>query len=129
MNCSFCHQPLVWASHTNSDLLTLRECRNCQFPKYNTLHRRLYDASNNMLADSFRIDEYYINLFYRRSLISSKCNYTMIFKNVIGIFENSPDMEPMSLSKPVCEIDSLLELPFYDLELLKKKLDTYTLFS
>jgi hypothetical protein len=53
----------------------------------------------------------------------------MIFKNVIGIFENSPDMEPMSLSKPVCEIDSLLELPFYDLELLKKKLDTYTLFS
>lgn len=129
MICVFCQQPIQLVTHTNSDMLDLRECRNCQYPTHKTLCRKLYDKLGILLAESFKIDEYYVNRIYGKSSITNRDYYSVIYKDVIGIFNDSPDIEPMSLSKPVCEIDHILDLPFHDIELLKKKLATYTMFS
>jgi hypothetical protein len=58
-----------------------------------------------------------------------KYNYSIIFKEALGFLDGSHDMEPMTLNKPVCEIDSILDLPFDNIKLAKKKLDVWTVFS
>jgi hypothetical protein len=105
-------------------------CRRCK-PEHNSLYRELRRSSSDqgLIADSIRVGEFYVIRTYQLNPTSGKLNYTSISKDIIGVLENSPDMTEISFTKRVCEIDGILELPFDDIDLLKRKLSIYTLFS
>jgi hypothetical protein len=132
MACKFCKKPVEYlAEHAGKDQLNVYLCRGCQEPNHHTLYRQLYKKLQPgiLLAESIQMDDYYLVRYHRPTSKDSKYNYSIIFKSIIGTLDSSPDMEPISLNKPVCEIDHILELPWHDIEAAKHKLDLYTTFS
>jgi hypothetical protein len=131
MACGFCRKPLEFQErHSGDTHFDLYICRDCQAPKHQTLYRQLYNKQGFvLLCDYVRIDEWFITRYYRPTSKGSKSNYSIIFKEAIGIIDGSVDMEPISLNKPVCEVDCILDLPLNDIELLKHKLSIWTTFS
>jgi hypothetical protein len=127
--CGLCLCPLVLQDHPGSSLFDLYLCRDCQLPQHATLYRQIFHTRESIiLADSLRVDEYHIIRYYQPAQPNGKTNYTIIFKNALGMLSDS-DIEPLSLAKPVCEIDQLIDLPMTDIKLLKRKLETWTMFS
>lgn len=127
--CKLCDRVLaVLEEHAGKDIFDLYVCRNCQHPKFHTMYRMLYYmGTSTILSDAVRIDEYYISRHYRPSYIAS--SNTIIYKNIVGMLDSCPEMEPIILNRPVCEFDYIIQLPWHNLELIKKKLDTWTTFS
>lgn len=131
MDCLFCQKPLVFVPKHSGDMyFYLYTCRGCQSPNHQTLHRQLYDQKSKLLlSDCVQIDEYYITRYYRPTSIGYRYNYSVIFKEALGILDGCSDMEPISLNKPVCEVNHIIDLPTKDLENLKHRLDIWTTFS
>lgn len=135
MQCIFCHDPVQYRPTEGHDIFCVYLCRDC-VPGHKTLYRQLYHSSHNkrepeegILADSIRVDEYYVVRYYLPVNRRDRSNYSVIFKDAIGYLDSSPDADPISLNKPVCDIDSIIELPWKNIELVKKKLDIWTTFS
>ena len=136
MKCIFCNDNLQYISE-GQDIFNVYACRDCQKPNHKTIYRQLYNSPNyksfndykGLLSDSMRVDEYYVVRYYVPGSRGDRFNYTIIFKEALGFLESSPEMEPISLNKPVCEIDHVIELPWHDIVLVKKKLDIWTTFS
>lgn len=129
--CGFCNKPLEFqAKHSGDTVFDLYTCKGCQSPNHDTMCRQLFYKDDKVLLSDFtRIDEFCITRYYQPTNNGAKYNYSIIFKEVLGVLESSPDMEPMTLNKPVCEIDHIIELPLHDIELLKHKLHIWTTFS
>lgn len=125
MYCRICQETLTESKHPGDPegrFFILYLCKNC-VPEHNTLFREVYDSTTyKLLADAVRMDEFYVIRNYKE-------NKTIINKDIIGVLESSPDMEPISMTKPVCELEGIVELPFHDIELMRHKLDIYTTFS
>jgi hypothetical protein len=125
MICRFCNNVLTETPHpgdAKGDIFLLYICRGC-LPAHNTLYRELYDRKTyELLADAIRIDEFYVIRNYKH-------NKTTFNKDIIGVLESSPDMEPITFTKPVHEMVGIWDIPFSDIELLKHKLRVYTTFS
>jgi len=99
-------------------------------PDFETLYRQLYNiGGTTLLSDAIRIDEYYVVRYFQPTSQKAKYNFSIIFKEIIGVLESNPDMEPITFNKPVCEIDFVIDLPFDNIKLAKQKLDVLTLFS
>ncbi len=137
MHCIFCSEALQFQPE-GQDVFNVYSCRECQYPNYNTLYRQLYNAPDynpfsntykGLLSDSIRIDEYYVVRYHFPVDRGDRDSYTIIFREALGFLDNAPDHEPLSLNKPVCEIDHVIELPWKNIELVKKKLDIWTTFS
>lgn len=132
MICPFCENPLEWQSHhSGAEMFDLYVCRECQKPDHQTLYRRLYERNkfDQILADNLKMDEYFIVRYFQPTSKGSKYNYTVIYKEVLGVLDNCSDMEPITLNKPVCEIDFIINLPWRNIELAKRKLSTWAVFS
>jgi len=125
MICRFCNSVLTETPHPGDpkkNIFILYICRGC-LPQHNTLYRELYDKNTyELLADAIRIDEFYVIRNYKNKK-------TTFNKDIIGVLENSPDMEPITFTKPVYEMDGIWDIPFNDIEMLKHKLRIYTTFS
>jgi hypothetical protein len=128
--CHFCSKLLQFQiEHAGSTVFDLFICRECQSPQYKTLYRQLYFKDGyQLLCDYTRIDEFTITRYFRPNRPNGRYNYSIIFKEALGIIESSTDMEPMVMNKPVCELDYVVELPS-DIPLLKHKLNIWTTFS
>ena len=125
--CGFCRGALKYKSANYFDLFL---CRDCQEPKYTTLHRQVcYAGQTQLLADSLRINDFYVIRYFHPARPNERSNYTVIYKDILGAIDHSPDMEPITLTKPVCDIDHLVELPMDNIELLIQKLSLWTTFS
>lgn len=130
MACVFCRKPLEYTIQGTGGVFDLYTCKSCQSPKYHTLYRQLYFFNKgDLLTDNIRIDEYYITRYFKPTHKSDRSNYTVIYKEALGVLENIPDMEPISLNKPVCDVNHIIDLPFDNLSLAKHKLDIWTTFS
>jgi hypothetical protein len=125
MYCHFCQNSLQENKHPgdpDGKFFILYLCRNC-IPEHKTLFREVYDSTTfQLLADATRVDEFYIIRNYKE-------NKTIINKDIIGVIESSTDLEPITYTKPVCELDGIFDIPFRNLELLRHKLSIYTTFS
>lgn len=133
MICKFCKKALTLTSHPGDPLnlkFNLYICRRCQ-PEHNSLYRELREksADQELITDSIRIGEFYITRMYKTNLTTGRSNYTTINKDIIGVLEDSKDMTAITFTKPVCDVDGILELPFHDINLIKQKLRIYTMFS
>lgn len=112
--CGFCHKPLEIINHTNSDLFDVYLCEGCLNPNFYTRYRRVcYKGSKEVLATTIKLDEFYVVLTYCFHLTPQKMNYTQIHKGITLIFE----------------LDFILQLPWHDPALAKRKLQIYTTFS
>lgn len=131
MGCIFCHEPLEWQEeHSGKGYFDLYKCKNCMRPDFETLYRQLYNiGGTTLLSDAVRVDEYYVVRYFQLSSKNAKYNFSIIFKEVIGVLESNPDMEPITFNKPVCELDFIIDLPFDNVKLAKRKLDVWTVFS
>jgi len=131
--CHFCNKNLYKISHHNLDLFDLFLCSNCLFPDYHNQYRELYFfAQEELLAASFKLDEFYVVLNYSFNFTNKRANYTTIYKNSIENINVSDDLEPIvwEHSYPlVCDIDHIVEFPFHDPARLKNKLRICALFS
>lgn len=128
--CGLCLMPLErQTDHPGVILFDLYLCRDCQAPAHVTLYRQIFNANEtHLLADSLKVDEFHIIRYYQPTKPNGKSDYTVIFKNALGMLSDS-DIEPLSLVKAVCEIDQLVDLPMTDIVLLKRKLEIWTMFS
>lgn len=131
MGCVFCQEPLEWQEeHSGKGYFDLYKCKNCMRPDFETLYRQLYNiGGTTLLSDAIRVDEYYLVRYFQPSSKNARYNFSIIFKEVIGVLESSPDMDPITFNKPVCELDFVIDLPFNNIKLAKQKLDVWTLFS
>ena len=131
--CRFCNKNLYKISHHNPDLFDMFLCSNCLFPTYHSQYRELYFfAEEELLAASFRLDEFYVVLNYSFNFTNKRTNYTTIYKNSIGSIDTSVDLQPIIWDRGfplVCDIDHIVEFPFQDPAKLKVKLQIYTLFA
>ncbi len=130
--CGFCNQAMDQIGHTNSELFDIFLCEGCIRPDYDTRFRKLFTKdSNECLANTIRINDYFIVLNYKFTLVESKANYTKIYKKVIGEFNDQLDLKPltMSVDTPVFDLDFILHLPLHDPGLALQKLQIYTAFS
>lgn len=130
MICPFCHKYLhMEPEHAGQLVFDLFLCRGCQLPIHDTLYRQLYYKDKlELLVDTIRVDNFYV-IRYHVSMQKGNSPHSMIYKNIIGTFDSSPNMEPISMNKPVCDIDHVIDLPLHNIELLKHKLRIYTTFS
>lgn len=133
MQCIFCDEPLQYVHSEGRDMFSVYKCEDCN-NQHHTLYRQLYNSpsykkspTEGVLADSIRIDEFYITRYYLPTSRGDRSNYSIIFREALGFLPDAP--EPLSLNKPVCEIESIIELPWKDIALVKKKLDIWTTFS
>jgi hypothetical protein len=129
--CHFCLNALKFQEeHAGNTIFDLYICRDCRAPLYKTLYRQLYFKNKlELLVDYTRIDEFVITRYFKPNIPNGKYNYSIIFKEALGIIESSPNMEPMTLNKPVCEVNYIIELPAHDIPLLKHKLNIWATFS
>lgn len=113
-DCGFCHKPLEIVNHTNSDLFDVYLCEGCLSPEFYTRFRRVcYKGKKEVLANTIRIDDFYVVLNYSFNFPGSRTNFTQIHKGIKLIFE----------------LDFILRLPWHDPALIKQKLQIYTTFS
>lgn len=131
MRCLFCKNPLGFQKEdVGSRTFDLYTCRDCKAPAYRTLHRQLYFYNKtDLLSDNIQIDEYFITRHFRPSHPSAKYGCSIIYKEAIGVFDGDVDMQPIIINNPVCELDYIIELPWNDIEAVKRKLNLYTIFS
>jgi hypothetical protein len=131
MSCIFCKKAMEYQPESvATKTFDLYLCRNCQRPQYKTLYRQLYNHKKvELLSDNIQIDNYFITRYFQPTHKDSKYNYSVLYKDVIGVLESNPNMEPISLKREVGEVDHIIELPWDDLEAVKRKLKVYTTFS
>jgi hypothetical protein len=130
--CGFCQKELEIVNHTNSDRLDIYLCEGCLRPDFDTRYRIVtYKGFPEPLANTIRLNDYFIVINYAFSFIDKRSNYTKIYKKVIGEFNDSLDLEPITLGrdKPVCDLDLTLRLPLSNPSLALQKLQIYTTFS
>lgn len=130
MICQFCYKYLhLEPEHAGKIVFDLYLCRGCQLPTYDTLYRQLYFKEKpELLADTIRVDNFYV-IRHHVCIQKNDSPRSIIYKNIIGTLDGSPNVEPISFNSPVCQIDHVIDLPLYDIELLKHKLKIYTTFS
>jgi hypothetical protein len=132
IECGFCHKVPNLISHANGDIFDIYLCEGCQRPDFNTRFRQLYwTGQKQLLAVTIRLDEFFLVLNYAFNFTSKRINYTTIYKKVIGEFNDSLDLEPITWGPdvPVFDLDFVVQLPLHDLALAKQKLQIYTTFS
>jgi hypothetical protein len=130
--CGFCGKIPDQIDHANQDLFDIYLCVGCIKPDFDTRFRMVcYKGYPNILAITFRIDEYYVVVNYAFNYTTRRTRYTTIYKKVLGNIDSSLDLEPITWDPdlPVCDLDMALELPLHNPTLLKEKLKTYTIFS
>lgn len=130
--CVFCNKVPPKIEHANNKYLDVYVCTSCLGPEYNTKFREIANVGESViLADSIRIDDFYIIRNFEYNPTYMKANYTRIYRDIIGCLDTSNDMEPLSFRRDplICQLDIIIELPWYDLELCKQKLQIYTTFS
>jgi hypothetical protein len=119
--CKFCNQQLQRIDHTNQDVFDIFLCENCLKPNFATRFRQVYyKGREELLAETVRIDEFFVIINYKFNLTTNRERYTVIHKSATGHF---------SASKKVVDINTIIDLPFHDPEAIKAKLRTYTVFS
>lgn len=132
IECGFCHKVPELINHTNREIFDIYLCEGCQRPDFDTRFRQVYrTGEKELLAITVRLDEYFLVLNYSFNFTSKRINYTSIYKKVIGEFNDSLDLEPITWGpdKPVFDLDFVLQLPLHDPALAKQKLQIYTTFS
>jgi hypothetical protein len=130
--CRFCNKDMKKIDHHNPDLFDVYLCVDCLFPDYMTRYRELYRrGQDDLLAVTIRIDEFYVILNHQFNYTTRRTNYSEVYKNVIGEMVQSVDLQPLTWTSdlPVCDVDTVLKLPFHDPAALKRKLQIYVLFS
>lgn len=129
--CMFCYEPLTKvSSHPGSDNFIIVLCRACQSPDYYTLHREMYDKKSGVkIYDQVQVDEYIVTRYHAHNPTTNRSNYSKLYKESFGVLDTVPDATPITKYPAVCEFDHIIELPTYDLEVLKKKLRLWTTFS
>lgn len=112
--CGFCHKNMEIVNHTNRELFDVYLCEECTDSEMFTRYRHVcYHGSNEVLATTIRIDEYYVVLNHCFHLSSQRSNYTQIHIGITMIFD----------------LDFILRLPLHNPALAKRKLQIYTTFS
>ena len=102
MTCIFCKKPLIVSSEKSF------YCMNCQTPKYNTKYKQEYCSDNKeIILDYILIDKWSISRWHNKNAI------TYVY------YDN----------KSFYKFNSILELPWHDIELVKHKLSIYSTFS
>jgi len=120
-------------------------CNLCRSPVYDSMYKEVYSQESYthkvngqlgetvttyaLLAKAALIDDFYVILANDYHLGHLKCPYTRIYKDIVGTVAHSIELEPITQYPPVCHLDYLIDLPFDNIEALKNKLNTYTLFS
>ena len=130
--CVFCHKEMAIIDHANKDLLDIYSCGDCKQPEHTTQYRHVcYKDEEPILATTIHVDEFYIILNYAFSFISRRTNYTTIYRKVIGAIDTNWDLEPVveAANVKAFDMDIIVQLPYDDIEALKKKLQIYILFS
>jgi hypothetical protein len=130
--CGFCRKMLEKIDHVNKDRLDIYLCVGCQSPNYETRFRQVcFKNESEVLAETIKFDEFYIIRNYSFNYTNKRTNYTQIYRNIIGALDRSLDLSPMNLigNPLVYDFDSIIELPFDDLDRLKSKLLTIVTFS
>jgi hypothetical protein len=130
--CGFCNKPMEKTDHTNKDMLDVYLCAGCIKPDFDTRFRQVfYPNENELLATQFRLDEFHVVMNYAFNYTNRRTRYTTIYKKAIGFMYSSLDLEPLTwdTDHPVHDFDTVLQFPFHDPALLKRKLQLYTLFS
>lgn len=125
MTCIFCTRPLPYDPHHYvPDRVYLYRCKDCQQPRHKTMYKQQYHQhSKRLIADAIRIDNWYV---LRRF---EEINYSVIYSDILGVLNSSPDLEPITFKNEVCRLNYTLELPWHNIKLVKKKLSIYTTFS
>lgn len=126
--CELC-QKLMPIIQDGRRIFDIYRCSGC-LPDYNSMYRQLYRKECSiLLAESIRLSNFYV-VKYHCCNSAGKMKFTIIYKNILGIIEpDNPDFEPVTFSKPVCEIGHLIDLPLYDPEATLHKLSIYATFS
>lgn len=131
-NCGFCNKVMEIINHTNSDIFDIYLCEGCLKPEFDTRYRIVcYKNLPLVLANTIRIDEWFIVNNHMLDLTKGKINYTRVYQKVIGEFNDSLDLTPLTMGpdQSVFELDFVLDLPLHDPALVKRKLQIYTTFS
>ncbi len=132
IECGFCHKVLDIINHTNSELFDVYLCEGCLKPNFDTRFRQVcYKGQQEVLANTIRIDEFFIVLNYSFNFITTRTNFTQIYRKVIGELNDSLDLVPITWTHdlPVFDLDFIVRLPLHDPALAKQKLQIYTTFS
>ncbi len=114
MICIWCQQPLNMEAP--SDYFRRYSCRNCQDSHY-TSYIQLYETETDaFLAEYIRVDEFFISIVHVDERAS-----THIYKaNSLGT--GTADTLIFTVAR-------IMDLPFHDISALKRKLQTYAIFS
>lgn len=143
--CPFCKKDLIVSLHDH-DRSELRVCHLCLTPTHDTMYKELYsivkchyvvDQNKNplirrkLVSKAVRVDDFYILIDYDYNISTYPQQYprTHIYKNITGTIANSLNFEPITEHNPIYKTGDILDLPFDNIELLKNKLKTYTIFS
>ena len=132
IECGFCHKTPDLINHTNREMFDIYLCEGCLKPDFDTRFRQVYrTGQSELLAITIRLDEYFLVLNYNFNFTSKRINYTSIYKKVIGEFNDSLDLQPITWGPdlPVFDLDFVLCLPLDNPALAKQKLQIYTTFS
>lgn len=125
MICILCLQTMGFCSTAGPQHFELWMCSDCQ-SNYHSLYRRLYESNEDCLpslvADSIKIYDFYIVRNFKKDT-------TIIFKSIVGVFEEDITFEPISFTKQVCELQFILDLNWQDVTSVIEKLNIYTNFS
>jgi hypothetical protein len=130
--CRFCNKVMRTIDHNNQDLFDVYLCEDCLLPDYSTRYRELWRAGEGeLLAVTIKLDEYYVVINHAFNFVTKRTNFSLIYKNPIVIIPNSLHLEPITWNSelPACDVDYILDLPFHDPTVLKRKLGVYVLFS
>lgn len=131
--CGFCDQLMEKIEHTNKDMFDVFLCEGCQKGYTTRFRQLLYKGEYEILAETIRIDEYFIVLNYSFNYTTRRTNFTKIYrsKEMIGEMNGDLELEPMMWTPnlPVFDLDFILRLPLHDVAACKQKLSIYTTFS
>jgi hypothetical protein len=115
MICHFCNSILQDTAPAGElkEVFLLYVCRYCQ--PHEILYRELYDQeTKELIVDAIRIDEFLIIRNYKTN--TTELDKTVKLTNLSNVSE-------------ILKMDGIWKIPSTDIEMVKKKLRIYTVFS